>query len=98
MEMPASVTFLPADTTVETDGKMTLFQAAQQADLPVGSACDAEGICGRCGLRILSGAANLSTESPLERRVKDANRIDPALRLSCLARVRGPVTVTADYW
>jgi ferredoxin len=92
------VTFLPAGIVVPVDGSETLFEAAGRADLPVGSACRAEGICGRCGLRILSGAENLSRESPLEQRVKRANRIDPALRLSCLARIRGPVTVTADYW
>lgn len=93
-----TVTFLPAEMTVTADGRMTLLEAADRAGLPVGSACQAEGICGRCGLRILSGAGNLSRESPLEQRVKRDNRVDPALRLSCLARVRGPVTVTADYW
>ncbi len=96
--MAHSVTFLPAEITVSVEGRMTLLEAADHAGLPVGSACQAEGICGRCGLRILSGADGLSREGPLERRVKRANRIDPALRLSCLARVRGSVIVTADYW
>ena len=90
------VTFLPAGITTAASG--TLLEAARAVDLPVGSACQAEGICGRCGLRVLDGAHNLSREGPLEQRVKSANRIDPALRLSCLARVKGPVTVTADYW
>ncbi|MFT5679150.1 MAG: ferredoxin [Myxococcota bacterium] len=92
------MTFLPAEITVSIDGRTTLFEAANQAGLPVGSSCQAEGICAHCGLRILSGLENLSTESPLEKRVKTANRVDPLLRLSCLVRIRGPVTVTADYW
>ena len=75
-----------------------LFAAARRAGLPVGSSCPQEGICGRCGLRVLEGAANLSAEDAAERAVKEANRTDPALRLSCVARVRGPVVVTADYW
>ena len=92
------LTFQPSGITVSVDRQTTLFEAAQQAGLPVGSACQAEGICGRCGLRILSGAALLSVESELEKRVKSDNRIEPELRLSCLIRSRGPVTVTTDYW
>jgi 2Fe-2S ferredoxin len=92
------VTFLPAAITVSVDGKTTLLQAAQKAKLPVGQSCRAEGICGRCGLRVVSGAENLSGEQPQEARVKSANRVEAGMRLSCQARVQGPVTATADYW
>lgn len=92
------VTFLPAGVSVSVDGPATLLQAADQADMPVGRSCRAEGICGRCGLRILSGAENVSRETPLEAKVKAANRVEPGLRLSCQARIEGPVTATADYW
>ena len=92
------VTFLPAGITVSVPAQTSLLDAAERAALPVGQSCRAEGICGRCGLRILSGADNLSAEAPREARVKAANRVDSALRLSCQAGVHGPVTATADYW
>ena len=92
------VTFLPAGITVSVDGRTTLLEAADRVDLPVGQSCRAEGICGRCGLRILAGAENLSREQPPEAQVKVANRVESELRLSCQARIQGPVTATADYW
>jgi len=92
------IRFEPSGLIVPTRPGEMLYAAARRADLPVGRSCQLEGICGRCGLRILAGADNLSAETDAERRAKAANRIDPALRLSCVARVRGPVTATADYW
>ncbi len=77
----------------------SLFAAAREAGLPVGTACEAEGICGRCGLRPLAGREHLSPETPAEKRVKQDNDVDPGLRLSCVTRVlSGPLVITADYW
>ena len=66
--------------------------------LPLASACGADGICGRCALRVLTGAAALSAPDGNEAEVKRRNRIDPELRLACRAAVNGPVVVTASYW
>ncbi len=94
-----SLRFEPTGCELEVDAHTTLFSAAKALGLPVGSACDAEGICGRCGLRPLGGAEHLSEETDAERRVKRDNEVDPALRLSCVATVRrGRVVLTADYW
>jgi ferredoxin len=76
----------------------TLLEAARRVGLPMASACGADGICGRCGVRVLSGAEALSAESANEAEVKRRNRIDPDLRLACRAGVHGPVTVSASYW
>ena len=62
------------------------------------SACGADGICARCGVRVIGGAEFLSPETDAERRQKRRNRIDPSLRLACLARATGDVEVTAGYW
>jgi len=95
----ADLCFEPRGLHLEVDVGTTLFQAARSLGLPVGTACEAEGICGRCGLRPLSGAEHLSPETPSERRVKADNDVDPTLRLSCIVRVLGgPLVVTADYW
>ena len=49
--------------TLRVQEGMTLLEAARRAGLPMASACGAEGICGRCGLRVLTGAGGLSAES-----------------------------------
>ena len=76
----------------------TLLEAARRAGLPMASACGADGLCARCGVRVLAGGTSLSPETEAERRQKRRNRIDPALRLACRAAATGDVEVTAGYW
>ncbi len=76
----------------------TLLEAARRAELPVASACGADGLCGRCGMRILSGDDGLPREREDEERVKRLNRVDPNERLACRVAPTGDVEVTASYW
>ncbi len=84
------VTAVPAGTT--------LFDAVRGAGLPLAASCPAEGVCARCGVVVLNGADALSRESDFERELKARNGVPAALRIACLARVRGDVTVQATYW
>lgn len=90
------VRFEPSGTTVHVATSTSLFQAVITADLPIASSCGADGMCGKCGLRLLSGT--LPTPSARELRVAKANRVDPSHRLSCMVEVNGDLVVTADYW
>lgn len=74
------------------------MDAVRRAGLPIASACGGDSLCARCGLEILAGREHVSVESAHETEVKRSNRIEPGLRLACLARVEGPVEVTASYW
>ena len=74
----------------------TLLDAALAAGLPVGNSCGADGTCGRCGLRLVSG--KLPPPSEREKSVSKANRLDAGLRLSCMVEPETDIEVTADYW
>ncbi len=76
----------------------TLMEAARAAGLPIASACGGGSLCARCGVEILAGAGHLTPEPASEAEAKRRNRIEPRLRLACVARVAGPVEVTAAYW
>jgi len=76
----------------------SLLEAARLAELPVASSCGADGVCGRCGLEVLSGAEALAQETEQEREIKRRNRIDVRLRLACRVAVCRDLTVTAPYW
>ncbi len=76
----------------------TLLEAARRIGLPMASGCGADGLCGRCGLRVHAGAAHLSPDDEAETRVKHRNRVEAGLRLACRATVRGDVEVSASYW
>lgn len=92
------VRFEPSQRSICVPAGTTLLQAARAANLPVANACGSEGICGRCGFRILEGEKSVSAESPRERDIKARNRIDANLRLGCLIPVVPGLVVTAKYW
>jgi ferredoxin len=92
------VRFHPSGRRLSVEAGTLLVDAAREAGLPVARACGGEALCARCGMRVLSGARNLDPETPEEAAAKRANRVDGELRLSCRARIRGPVEVTATYW
>ena len=87
---------LLAELAVEDEP--TLLVAARRAGLPVARACGGDGLCGRCGLRILAGDAALSPETADEREAKERNRVPAEQRLACRARIRGAVDASASYW
>jgi 2Fe-2S ferredoxin len=92
------VTCIPSGRVVEVPGGTSLLAAIRKAGLPIGSSCDGDGICGRCGVQLVAGAGALTPETAEEVRIKDANRVPPEDRLACRARVGGDVVVTARYW
>lgn len=96
--MTAEVRFRPSGQRLRVAPGTSLLDAARRAGLPVASACGALGLCGRCGMQVLEGGAQLSAETPDESRVKRRNRIAPELRLACRVRVANDIEVTAPYW
>lgn len=50
-----NVTFLPAKRKVSVGGDKTLLEAAESAGVKINSVCGAEGLCGRCKVRVCSG-------------------------------------------
>jgi len=92
------IVFEPSGQHAEVDRGTTLLEAARSVGLPVASACGADGICGRCGMQILAGGEALPRETDAERAIKQRNRIEPDLRLSCRIQVQADLVVTATYW
>jgi len=88
--------FEPSDTQVVVPDGTRLIEAIRQAGLPIASPCGDELICGKCGVRILSGS--VARESRVERTAKQRNRVPAEYRLACALRVRADLVVGADYW
>jgi ferredoxin len=90
------VSFQPSGCSIEVPAGSTILDATVAAGLPIARACRADGLCARCGVRIVSGAVDAEGEA--EANAKRRNRLDPGLRLACRAHVVGDVEVTASYW
>lgn len=74
-----------------------VFQILKEEGIPIAYACSGEGICAQCTLSI-HPPEHVTPESNLEKQRKKANRIEETLRISCLCRAKGDITVQASYW
>jgi 2Fe-2S ferredoxin len=96
--MDAFVHFPTRDRSVRVPVGTLLIDAVREAGLPIARSCGGEGLCGRCGVRILDGGAAVAAEAPDEVQAKERNRIAPDLRLACRVQVHADLTVAASYW
>ena len=92
------VTFTPLGTSAEALPNETVLDAARRADAPIGNSCGSVGVCGRCRVRLLAGAENLSAPTMIELRVAAQRGFEAGERLACQAVVLGDVEVTTGYW
>lgn len=74
------------------------MQALLDNGIPVASSCKGQGVCGKCHIKILKGAANLSAETPSELQLKEKNCISETSRISCQTKILGNIVIDADYW
>lgn len=94
----ATVRCEPSGREVRVVLGSNLMDAVLQAGLPLGQSCDGVAMCGFCRVHVLHGIENLSAVGTEERKVMASQHAGSDDRLACCARVRGPVTVTTDYW
>lgn len=96
--MTVLVRFEPSGRSIRVPAGTSLIEAIDQVGLPLARACGSDGVCCRCGVKILESGEELPDESQQDIELKERNRIDPGLRLACRVRVEGPMAVRALYW
>src|SRR3954451_23789485 len=92
------VTFAPLCSGAEAMANETGIDAARRANVRIGNSCGGVGVCGRCCVRDLAGAENLSAPTMIELRVSAQRGFRADERLACQAIVTGDVEVTTSYW
>jgi len=92
------VDFIRLDRFAEAKENETVLDAARRAGAPLGNSCGAVGVCARCRVRVLDGAAHLSAPTNIELRTAAARGFSADERLACQAVVSGDVKVTTTYW
>ena len=93
-----TIRFAPSGLAVRVAPGTSLLAAIRRAGLPAASACGGDGLCGRCGVVIEAGAAELPRESMAEADAKRRNRVAPHLRLACRVIPTGDLEISAPYW
>lgn len=68
------------------------------AEIPVASSCNGDGICAKCRVEVLEGAENLSPLTQQESFLKEKFELGSNIRVSCQCQVFGDVRITTGYW
>ena len=92
------VTFTPLSKSADAKANETVLDVARRAGAPIGNSCGATGICGRCRIRVVDGAAHLSPMTAIESQTLTRIGFDGNERLACQAAVFGDCEVTTTYW
>src|SRR5437899_3411703 len=78
------VTYVPFDRTTRVPPGTTLFSAAHWIGLPIDSTCGGRGTCGKCKVRVVEGASEVTSA---DHRLLRKDEVDNGWRLSCQARI-----------
>ncbi len=83
------VTYQPFDRTTRVPPGTTLFSAAHWIGLPIDSTCGGRGTCGKCKVRVLEGASEVTSA---DHRLLRKDEVENGWRLSCQARIYEDMT------
>ncbi len=93
-----SIRFKKSRPSIDVPVGANLMRSLLGAGMPVASSCNSEGVCAKCGIRILEGMQNLSAPNVTEVFLKEKNNIRDEIRISCQTQVLGDIVVDASYW
>jgi thioredoxin reductase/ferredoxin/pSer/pThr/pTyr-binding forkhead associated (FHA) protein len=90
-----TVFFVGVNRQIPCMKNQTIFEVAEKAGVQIKADCHGQGLCGEDPVRVVSGAEFLNPISAKERgTLEDICSKEPGkYRLSCMARVSGPVSV-----
>ncbi|MBI3924905.1 MAG: (2Fe-2S)-binding protein [Armatimonadetes bacterium] len=93
MKEGARVVFEPSGKAAEVPRGSRLLDAALRLGVPVRHVCGGNANCTTCRVRVLDGAHHLTRVEPREAGRLPDEKLEAGWRLSCQARVYGPVRV-----
>jgi uncharacterized 2Fe-2S/4Fe-4S cluster protein (DUF4445 family) len=83
-----TITFLPANRTIEVKNKITIIEAARKAGLHINASCGGSGVCGKCRVLIEQGIAEGGRSEKFSE--EDYNR---GYRQACITEISQDITV-----
>jgi 2Fe-2S ferredoxin len=92
------IVFHPLNKIVEVERGREILWAAERNDVPLGSSCSGDGLCGWCKVIVLEGENNIAEPNEIERKVMLRKHYQPYERVACQAKVLGDIVITTTYW
>ncbi|HKL00134.1 MAG TPA: 2Fe-2S iron-sulfur cluster binding domain-containing protein, partial [Desulfotignum sp.] len=86
--MPHTIAFLPHNKKITVHDGESLIRAAMEAGVHINASCGGGGVCGKCRVKIESGAV----DGGVSEQLSDTDR-EKGYCLACLATVKSDLTV-----
>lgn len=83
------VTFEPSGLVAWVEPGITVLGAAKSCGITIAAPCGGRGVCGSCGVRVVSG----ELQEPDAYEAAGLRRASPGIRLACRARIKAAVTL-----
>ena len=83
--------------TITIQKGRNLFRVLRENDINIAQSCEGDGICGTCFVQV-TPMENCTPPSKREISLKRANQLQDHLRISCLLRVLGNISISTTYW
>jgi ferredoxin, 2Fe-2S len=93
-----TIRFIRKFPELQVESGAILMEELLRANLPVASSCHGDGICGKCRIRIVSGAENLSPIAAAEQILRERLKVPSEYRISCQTQVLGDIVIDTAYW
>lgn len=84
-----AVTFEPSGLVAEVPPGVTVLEAAKACGITIAAPCGGRGVCGSCGVRVVTG----ELAEPDEAEIEGLRRAPAGIRLACRARISSAVTL-----
>lgn len=92
------VTLLPRKIIINAERNESIYDVVRRNGIPLGSSCGGDGVCDKCRVTIVSGAASLSKINEIEARLILEHGFEKNERVACQTKILGNITITTGYW
>ncbi|MEM3607895.1 MAG: ASKHA domain-containing protein [Candidatus Bathyarchaeia archaeon] len=82
----------------EFEEGVTVLEVSRLLGVDLESICGGKGICGKCKVSIISSEGAVPRAAPAEERLLSREELDKGVRLACLLKPKGSLTVRVPLW
>lgn len=83
---------------ITVNSEENLFQALIKNNIPIGSSCSGEKVCGKCWIEIVHSDNSLYMPTDKEKRILEKQKLKDKFRLSCFLKVNSNIIINTSYW
>lgn len=81
---------------IDVEKDANLFRTLKEAQVPIASSCNGDGVCGKCIVNVITG--HLPSPNTLELSLIEKYNLDKGQRISCQCHVVSDIKITTGYW